>query len=248
MMTSKPVLSIAPGRGRRIFRQFAPAIAGTLILPVVLAQAAAAQDTRTLTATESDQGLATVELEGRVGKMRIVPSTAGGIQVRVEIERAQGRNRGNPQNVNLVSSRRGSTLVLSLSGDHQDLEETWMLAIPSHLRVAAKLGVGDMNIEGMRGGIQANVGVGALRIAVPDGDIDAETGVGEVVVRSGTRSYGDVDLRAGMGNGTLSIDGRQVRQQDRPPGMGERISMNGGGRDKLQIRSGVGNAQLAIGQ
>jgi hypothetical protein len=124
-----------------------------------------------------------------------------------------------------------------------------MLEIPPHLRLEAKLGVGDMNIDGMRGGIQANVGVGALKIAVPEGDIEAETGVGEVLVRSGTRSYANVDLRAGMGNGRLSIDGRDVRQQqDRLPGMGERISVNGNGRDKLQVRSGVGNAELAIGQ
>jgi hypothetical protein len=246
MMNSESILVVRQAVGA--VKQCLPAIAGTLVLPIVLAQALAAQDTRTLTAVESDQGLTAVDIEGSVGKMRIVPGTASGIQLQVEIKPAEGRRRGNPQNVELQSSRRGSTWVVRLSGDHQDLEETWMLAIPPHLRVEAKLGVGDLSIEGMRGGIQANVGVGALKIAVPEGDIEAETGVGEVLVRSDTRSYGDVELRAGMGNGRLSIDGRQVRQQDRFPGMGERITVNGSGRDKLQIRSGVGNAELAIGQ
>src|SRR5262249_46189261 len=101
-------------------------LAVVVILSALLAPAVKAQDTRTLTANEQDQGLAAVEVEGHVGKMQILSSAAGEIRVRVEIKssRSRGRTRGNPDGVDLRSTRRGSTLVIGLSGDSKDLDET----------------------------------------------------------------------------------------------------------------------------
>ena len=226
------------------------AIAVALILSVILVPAVIAQDKRTLTASEPDQGVMSVEIEGHVAVMQILSSALAGIRIRVDVKSStsKGRSRGNPQNVDLRSERRGSTLVVSLSGDYKDLEESWTLEIPAHLRVEAKVGVGDMNVEGVRAGIKAKVGVGALKIDVPEGDINAESGVGKVTVKSATNSYANVDLRANVGSGSVRIDGRLSRQQDRPPGPGERIALTGSGRDQIQIRSGVGDAELTIGR
>ena len=249
-MTSEPVPSVGGMRRLPIICPYLLAIAVALILSVILVPAVMAQQTRTLTASEPDEGLTTVEVEGHVGKMQILPSTSAGIQVRVEVKPSisDGRTRGNPQNVDLRSRRRGSTWVVSLSGDYKDLEEAWTLELPAHLRIEAKVGVGDMNVEGMRGGLKAKVGVGALKIDVPEGSINAESGVGKVTVKSATNSYGNVELRASVGSGSIRVDGRVIRQQNRPPGPGERITFTGSGRDQIQIRSGVGDAELTIGR
>jgi hypothetical protein len=249
-MRCEPVPSAAPMRGLAEIPSYVRAIAVALILSVIPVPAIIAQDSRTLTASEPDQGLTAIEIEGHVGKMQILPSTSAGIGVRVEVKRSisNGRARGNPQNVDLRSNRRGSTLVVSLAGDNKDLEEAWTLEIPPHLPVEAKLGVGDMDVSGMRGGIKAKVGVGALKIDVPEGDINAESGVGRVTVKSATNSYGNVDLRANVGSGVVRIDGRRIRQQNRPPGPSEHIALSGSGRDQFQIRSGVGDVELSIGR
>ena len=225
-------------------------LALTLILPVVLAPSSNAQDTRTLTANESDQGLTAVEFEGHVGSMQIRPATSGGVRVQVEIRpsRSSRRVRGNPQSMELRSSRSGSTLVVNLTGDHEDLEEIWMIEVPAHLLVEAELGVGDITLQGIRGGLRAKVGVGSLNVDVPEGGVTAETGVGKVSIKSGTTSYGNVDLRTGVGNGRLSIDGREFRQEPRPPGPSQRISFGGNGRDEFRIKSGVGDVELTIGR
>ena len=226
---------------------FAALVFSTLLVPVLQFQ-----EPRTLMANESDQGLMAVDIEGHVGKMQILASTSPGIRVRLDVRQSNSngnrRVRGNPQSVDLRTRRDGSRLVINTSGDHEDLEETWVVEIPSHLQVEAKLGVGEMDVRGVRGGLRAKVGVGGVRIDVPEGDVEAESGVGEVEVRSATNSYGNVDVRAGVGNGRVSIDGREFRQPNRPPGPSERISLTGNGRDRLQIRSGVGNAELTIGR
>jgi hypothetical protein len=228
--------------------QYFPVLAVALILTAGPVPFAAAQDSRTLNANESDQGLNGVEVEGHVGAMRIVPSNSAGIRVQVDVKRpSDERPRGNPQNVDLRTSRRGSTLVIGLFGDYQDLEETWMLEIPAHLQVEAEMGVGDLQVQGIRGGLRAKVGVGGLRIDVPEGNINAETGVGKVNVKSATTSYSSVEVRTGVGGTRIMIDGLQIQQQ-RQPGPGDRISLNGNGRDRLQIHSGVGDAELTIGR
>jgi hypothetical protein len=220
-----------------------------MVLSVVLVPTVFAQETRTLTANESDQGLNFISIEGNVGQMRILAGNAAGIRVRVDVKPGDsGRRRGNPQGVDLRTSRNGSTLAISLSGDTRDLEETWSLEIPAHLRVQANLGVGDVDVRGVQGGIKAKVGVGSVKIDVPEGNLDIESGVGQISARSATNSYGNIDVRGNVGNASVRIDGQEIRQQNRPPGPGEHITYSGRGRDQIQIRSGVGNAELTIGR
>src|SRR6187549_2086635 len=122
-------------------------IAAALILSVVLVPTVLAQETRTLTTNESDQGLSALSVEGNVGKMQILASPSGGIRVRVDVKASDNfRRRGNPQDVDLQTSRNGSTMVIRLSGDTRDLEEIWMLEIPAQLRVQANFGVGDIDV------------------------------------------------------------------------------------------------------
>jgi hypothetical protein len=150
--------------------------------------------------------------------------------------------------VDLQTSRNGSTVVIRLSGDTRDLEETWLLEIPAQLRVQANFGVGDIDVRGVQGGIKAKVGVGSVKIDIPEGNIDLESGVGQISAKSATNSYGNIDVRGNVGNASVRIDGLQLRQENRPPGPGEHITYSGRGRDQIQIRSGVGNAELTIGR
>ncbi len=218
-----------------------------LFLSAILAPTIFAQDLRTLTANESDQGLNAIEIEGNVGNMHIVAVGGGGIRVRVDVKASESnRRRGNPQGVDLRTNRSGATLSIGLSGNVKDLEETWTVEIPADLRVRANVGVGDIDVRGVRGGIKAKVGVGSVNIDVPEGDLDVESGVGQITAKTATRSYGNVEVRGNVGNASIREDGREYRQQNRPPGPGERVSLNGRGRDQIQIRSGVGNAELTI--
>jgi hypothetical protein len=248
-MTFEPVPFDERIKGLSAIRQYLLATAVVLSLSGILVPAAAAQDARTLTANEPDQGLTALDVEGHVGTMHILPGTSAEVRVRVEVRAAKnGRVRGNPQAVDLRSTRRGSTLEVSLSGDHKDLEEDWTIEIPAHLHVEAALGVGDLSIEGVRGGLKTKVGVGSLKIDVPEGSINGESGVGKVNVKSATGSYGNVELRANVGSARARIDGREIRQQNKPPGPSEQITFNGNGRDQFQIRSGVGDVELTIGR
>ncbi len=192
-----------------------------------------------------------LELRGNVGDIRISAGDGDEIRLELRIEGKRdgswfGRSReGDPYGVELTEDIRGGTLLLDLRGDRDHMEEKWTLQVPARLAARVELGVGEMHIRGLSGGVRLRVGVGEINAELPEGDVDAEVSVGDARVRTNSKSYGRVSLEASVGDTHLELPNHTVRYP-KPAGAGNRISLDGNGKDRIRVETGVGDAHLII--
>lgn len=196
-------------------------------------------------------GITKLELKGNVGDVRIRGGAGNEIRLELRLEGKRsrswlGRSReGDPYAVELDARTSGDTLLLDLRGDRERVEEKWTLEIPERLAARVELGVGEMNIRGLSGGVHLRLGVGDINAEVLEGDIDAEVGVGDARIRTSSKSYGRVSLEASVGDTHLELPNHTVKYP-KPAGAGNRISLDGTGKDRIRVEAGVGDARLTI--
>lgn len=145
-----------------------------------------------------------------------------------------------------TASRSGGELRMSVQPSTKDkCDEVWTVDLPARFAVSGTFDRGDVVIDGPAGGVDLHLGRGTVRISVPHGDLRAAVDNGDVMVRSATSSYGDVALESTVGEVEISIDGGALRHT-RPPGAGDRFAIDGSGRDRISLRSTVGDVRLRI--
>lgn len=225
-----------------------------VMFAVVLAPAANADVEREITRDWPAGGLDTIEIEANVGTVHVVGSDRGSISLKLRIEPQDGfwRGRGSIEEIieaaELKEHRSGKTLVLDLSlprsGDDDDIEEHWELQVPAAMRALVELNVGEAEIRGISGGVDAEVNVGELRIDVLEGDIDAEVNVGDLDIRSATKSPGEFDLEVNIGDVRLDIDGSDVGM-DRG-WLGGTLRHDAGGDDDVTAEVNVGDLGVRV--
>lgn len=131
----------------------------------------------------------------------------------------------------------------ALDGD--DVEATWVVTVPRAFAVSVDLGVGDMKITAVSGGVEGNAGVGGIEINVPGGAITAEVGVGDVDVTTATTSLGGISLEAGVGDASADIRGVQHEGQQEY-GPSSELKISGDGSDNIELEAGVGDLDLTV--
>lgn len=178
--------------------------------------------------------LTTVALDFPVGEVEIDGWDKPEVAVEMEL-RCQARRRERceeaAKKVKLIAGgAEGEHLRFRVEGfpkgGNRGLEATLRLHVPASLPVTAELGVGEMRIEGLTGGLTADVGVGELDITLPEAAIASvrlDAGIGEAVLRTREKRY----TSSGVGAKTLRW-------------------AEGTGRAAVRVDVGVGEARVAL--
>jgi len=227
-------------------------LAGFIIamMGVTIANAA---DTREIGDSFSADGIDVISINAGVGSVKLIAGDGDEITVLVSVEPDDGwfggPDREDLEKITLKSASKKGKLSLGLDFprglDEDDIEEHWEIEIPARLQAKVRIGVGRISIEGVAGGVNAHAGVGDVRIDVPGGDVRAHASVGNVRVKSATKSAGNIEMDADVGNVSLKLDGKNY-QAERGWGPGASLELEGSGTDEFDVSADVGNAQLTI--
>lgn len=224
----------------------------TLILALAVSPLAYGQDrTRDLNSTVPADQIRSVVIDANVGKVELRGTSDNTARIAVHIKAKStfsiwsGREWGDPDGVDLRTEVRGSELRITLRGERKNLQEEWVITVPSRVEAKVNANVGSVDVYGITGGCDAEVNVGELKIDVPEGDIRAVTNVGEVKIRTATKSFASVNVDASVGDTRLMIDGNRIRSK-RGYGPGSRASADGPGKDRIRVSASVGDAEVTV--
>lgn len=224
------------------------------IMLLLAAFGATAEDQREFNVTVDADGLDRLELSARVGTVKITGADTDEIKVQAILKPSDDWRFGDVSEVlkeaELYQDTRGGALVLELEydrhhgDDDDDVEEEWEITVPAEFFVDVSLNVGEVDVQGTRGGVDATVNVGELTLDVLAGDIDAEVNVGEVSIMSATQSPGEFDLETNIGGVDLRIGSRRIEAES--SFIGSSIRHDAGGDDDISAEVNVGEVDVNI--
>lgn len=209
-----------------------------LILPLAailvgaLPAAAAADDVvRTLNQAFPVNAAGEIDLDFPVGELIVEAWDEAQVKVeaRVECESKSGRCAEAAKALRLTASTSSQRLSVELQGwpkgGTRGLEVHARVKVPRDLPLTAALGVGELNISGIEGDLNADVGVGEVRVAMQQsavGSVHLDTGVGEANLSAGgkryessgfiakelswTRGAGQADVQVDCGVGEINVE------------------------------------------
>lgn len=229
-------------------------------LLALLPLAAQADAPRVLSADIPAAGLDTVGLEVGVGEVHVTVSSDEKIHAHVTLRRKQREfmwffhwmTEGSTSAIAtaaLAQRSSGGRLDLSLAlphqGDQQDVDQEWDLQLPARLKLEADMQVGNLSIDGVAGGVKAKLNVGELTLDLPRGAIDAEVNVGEIRARSASSKHGHINLGSSIGDAALIMQGTESGYHEHG-GLGNQVSLDGGGPDDMRLRLNIGEVTLHL--
>jgi hypothetical protein len=209
---------------------------------------------RTIEKTFPAESLQRISVTAGVGKIEVSGGAQNQVTLHLELTPKRFHNgwlgrseEGDPNDAELVAETHGDELRLDLDvkGDRDGLEENWTLTVPARLRARLQVNVGDLDVRDLSGGLELQDNVGNITAEVPEGDIDARVSVGDIRVTSATPSYGDVSLESNVGDVHIEMKDHTV-DYPKPAGAGNRISLHGPGKDRMSLRTNVGDARLIL--
>lgn len=198
--------------------------------------------------------LAGVEVEARQGdvQVRAVPGDSVRAVARMGRAKTWGPLPGScpeaEEGAFRIEAHRTRYGRLELSIDPKPGDECvvrWELEVPRRMSVTARLRVGDVEVDGVSGGLDLRTGVGDVRVRVPGGNVVAHAGVGSVRVWSTAPSHGTARLHTDVGDVDLTLEGHAV-ERGKPPGAGDQLAFGGSGTDRLDLSADVGDVFLAL--
>ncbi len=221
-------------------------------LGMTLAAAMAAAGSRTLTASVGADAVDLLTVESGVGNVELLATEGGTVDVEVVLEPRRGglfssmkRAENEVQSARLETTVEGRTLEIQVRSESDDrrFEERWRIRLPARLAVQLDVGVGDVIVEGVSGGVRLDSGVGDVRLTVPGGDIEVDSGVGDVDVRSFAAAYGRIEGSGGVGDAELRIDGRRIGEDGF---VGSSLEWRGEGPSRIEVDTGVGDITIRL--
>lgn len=222
---------------------------------------AVAAGTRTLTADVPANGIRTLAVTAGVGELRVTPSSDGAVHVSIRLEQKSreflwffhwqsSTTAREIQSAQIVQRREGDTLELSLGSsgklDTNQVKQHWELQIPARLALALNMKVGQINVQGVAGGVNINLNVGEIDVDVPRGALRASVNVGQISATTATTAPGPIDLSSDIGEAAVFRQGQRVRGGGRHSGLGRRIHLSGSGPDSVNLSVNVGEADLRL--
>jgi hypothetical protein len=254
-------------RGRRRGQPICCAILVALAAAPV--HAAARPAPRELTWEAPAAGLATLTLDAGNGEVEVVGVAADRVRVSVRADlrrwsddepwrRAIGwflrsdyeEDAALMKALRLDPERTTDELALRLAPGGRTrtnrVAERWRVEVPVGARVAVRLDSGDVTIRGVTGGVRVRLGAGDASVLAPEGDLDVEVAVGKVDITFGSSSTREVELASQVGDTKLWVAGNRI-EHPREPGPGNRTSLHGSGRYRVEASVSVGDVVVRIG-
>ena len=220
-----------------------PLLAALLALAPAIAPAA---DSVTRTRMLATDPVASIVVEAGVGEVRIEQGEGNAIDVRVTI--TPKRNTGpvgklpDVSKLEMSATMRGDQLRLEV--DSKNIEERWVLRLPTKVfsAIEVNLGVGNASVTTNARRVEVDLGVGEATITAPAGAIAVNVGTGDADIRSTRANAGTVEGTTGVGGLTVTgVDGTVERHM-----VGGSIKGKGKGREPIEVKVGVGDLQVTL--
>lgn len=197
--------------------------------------------------------LETVRLDAGVGDIAItVVDASEEVSIQVELKARRGgffsslkkaQAEVDEAELRMDVSKGVLRLEIETESDDRHFEERWTLEIPARLHCDLDLGVGDIEVAGLRGALNVDIGVGDLTATAVSGDLSVEIGVGDASVEAAAADYGSVDGSGGVGNALLKVRGEKVSSSGF---VGKSAEWTGTGDRVMEISVGVGDAKVTL--
>jgi hypothetical protein len=207
---------------------------------------------RTLTGSFPAEGIAAVVIDAGAGDVKIAPADGGSIEVEVLLTPRRGgifssmaRAEREVEEAAMTSDIGAGRIYLGVDSESGDrrFEERWIVFVPAHVALELDVGLGDVIVESLSGGVELEIGVGEVTIEDVSGDIVVELGVGEVTIRGDADRFGAVNASGGIGDATLRIRGERIESEGL---VGHSSSWKGDGEDRIDVEVGVGDARITL--
>ncbi len=211
-----------------------------------------AADQRILTDSIAATKIDEVNIEAGVGRLEIMTHTDDDISIEIVLKPRRGgffssmkRAQEEVEAAEITSDIVGGKLYLEVSSESGDrrFEERWSVSIPAHIAIEAELGVGDVSVIGIEGGVELDVGVGEVEVEVPAGNVIIDLGVGDVEVSGPADAFGSAEVSGGVGGAEISVRGDKVADTGF---IGHRASWTGDGEYEIEVEVGVGDASIKL--
>ncbi len=221
------------------------------ILALLLASAAQAGGTRTLTLEHPAGGFSTIDIDTGVGDVDIRGAEVDTVSARVTLRATKGwfsssrRAEKLVESAEVVPEEAGSTLRLRLrpAARKGEYEAWWSVVVPASAGIRLDNGVGDVRITDVQGGVNLDLGVGDVRLADVAGDLVIDVGVGDVEVTGEWAAFGPVRADSGVGNAVLRTPGGRHGGRGF---VGHELAASGPGEARLRVDAGVGDVTIVL--
>ncbi len=134
----------------------------------------------------------------------------------------------------------GNSITIGRLPDSNLRRDTFIsyeIEVPADTRLRSNTGLGDLQVEGLHGTVNADTGAGKVTISGVTGDVRANTGLGDVVIRQVTGT-----LRADSAAGNLSAEGEPGGAWRLTTGLGDvRVRLLGESGLDLHAETGLGD-------
>ncbi len=152
-----------------------------------------------------------------------------------------------------ATSESGSTITIETNAiSKTDINVTgwsaqWTLWLPPRMAFSLIGGVGEVQVQGLYGGLKVKLGVGRLKAELPRGPVTAELGTGQIRVRIAASDYGNIHLASGIGNVQLQVDGKRIRKGYKRNITAATQKLRGDAKTAYKLQAGIGNVILSLG-
>jgi len=224
-----------------------------IIVGTVLCGHATAQG---LNSKRDANGIDEINITARVGEIHLEVGTSDEIIVDVELEPEDGAGDEVDELIDgaeLEVSQRSGRIQFEISfpdgrnrdDDDLDVIEKWRVRVPERLAAVLKMGVGEVEVEGIEGGVDTTVGVGEITVDVPAGTVRLKSSVGEVTVRHRAAEVGRVDLDTNVGDVSLRVEDEFI-EPERSLFVGSRLTWDGKGDDDINVTVNIGEIDVSV--
>jgi hypothetical protein len=224
-----------------------------LVLAMVSVSVFASAGERVFEQTLDLDGVKRVLIDGGVGTMDVRASDDDKLHVIVTAEPDDDLSKSVSEEemagieLDVDRSSRRLKLELDLPGglDVDDVQEKWQVRVPVGVETELELGVGQMDVEGVTGGLVISVGVGELNVDIPSGPVEISVGVGDVDVSVSNASVGRVRLDTTVGDARLRVNGERIEGSSHF-GIGNSVKYKGDGEDEVEVSVKVGELKVEL--
>ncbi|MGH8293078.1 MAG: hypothetical protein ACRESA_06340 [Gammaproteobacteria bacterium] len=202
-------------------------------------------------------GVARLNMNVNRGKLTINPSSDGQIHVSLSLEPSTGFFGLVAKSASLTAAQHATvshalnsgslTLGVQYPADAEvgDIAEHWTVALPLAVAVTGRMNVGELNVSGVAGGVDAGLNVGAVRLDVPGGPLKVSVNVGGIQATAHSLDYSDIALGAGVGGAGLAVEGVSAGDVHKS-GAGENLSYKLNGKNSIRLQVTTGSVKLAL--
>lgn len=216
---------------------------------------------RTLQTTTSAENMSRVTLNVGVGQLKVTTSADDKVHVQVKLEQKSqnflwffhwmsNSTAKEIEQVTLQQQQQQDGIAYSLKYpghlDEGDVKQNWEVQLPAKLAVKIQMGVGQLDITGITGGVDVDLNVGEVTLNTPRGPIQAKVNVGQINATSASTQTGNIKLSTSIGDARVRMPGGINHDDVHHNGLGRSIEIAGKGPDGMTLEVNIGEADLKI--